>query len=272
MSEEQKEPRTKLHVFRVRTRGEADFYDPQTDVRKLLPYIGLMVVEDLRKAYEGDQEAQYDLSYLWNCINVFRIRVSEDTTPLTEQMLRFVEAIRQVNPEIMAKFTTSVFIMLTVVYAVYQRRDIMIDGPGQAQMLATARLADFMSLVPSDVAAQIHLQLGKNEVFKEKIVSVDPRSTAQVSKDGKIVETWNNLKERARLFIQAEGDLSWEGIAEACDQAFLALAPKLDNQTKAALCLAYPDYKFPTQCEFDDEESAAATTESDPKGENPPTA
>jgi hypothetical protein len=74
-----------------------------------------------------------------------------------------------------------------------------------------------------------------------------------VVKDGKEVATWTNLKERARLFIQAEGDTSWEGIAEACDQAFTALAPKLTNKEKAALCLAYPDYKFTTQCEFDDD-------------------
>ena len=253
MSEEQKEPRTKLHVFRVRARGESDFYDPQTDVRKLLPYIGLMVIEDLRKAYGENPEAQYALSYLWNCVNVFRIRVSEDPTPLNDQMLRFIEAISQVPEEILHKFTTSIFIMLTVVYAVYQRRDIMIDGPGQAQMLATARLADFMALMPSDVRALIHLHLGKDPMFKEQIVSVDPRSTAKVVKDGKEVATWTNLKERARLFIQAEGDTSWEGIAEACDQAFTALAPELTNKEKAALCLAYPDYKFTTQCEFDDD-------------------
>lgn len=270
MTEEQKEPRTKLHVFRVRARGEADFYDPQTDVRKLLPYISIMVVEDLKKVYENDAQAQYDLSYLWNCINVFRIRVSEDTTPLTDQMLRFMEAIRQVNPEILHKFTTSIFVMLTVVYAVYQRRDIMVDGPGQAQMLATARLADFMSLVPSDVASSLHRTLKDNAMFKEQIVSVDPRSTAQVARNGEIVDTWNNLKERAKLFIQAEGDMSWEGIAEACDQVFVALAPKLDNQSKAALCLAYPDYKYPTQCEFDEEDGKAEST--DASGETAPTA
>ena len=113
--EEPKEARTKLHIFRVRARGEADFYDPQTDIRKLLPYIGIMVIEDLKVAYKDDPRAQFDLSYLWNCLNVFRIRVSEDNTPLTEQMLRFVEAINQVTPEILHQFTTSVFVMLTVV-------------------------------------------------------------------------------------------------------------------------------------------------------------
>ena len=55
--EENKEPRTKLHVFRVRARGEADFYDPQTDIRKLLPYIGIMTIEDLKVAYKDDPMA-----------------------------------------------------------------------------------------------------------------------------------------------------------------------------------------------------------------------
>ena len=49
--EQPKEARPKLHIFRVRARGEADFYDPQTDIRKLLPYIGIMVIEDLKVAY-----------------------------------------------------------------------------------------------------------------------------------------------------------------------------------------------------------------------------
>lgn len=264
--EQPKEVRTKLHIFRVRARGEADFYDPQTDIRKLLPYIGIMVIEDLKVVYKDDARAQFDLSYLWNCLNVFRIRVSEDNTPLTEQMLRFVEAINQVNPEILHQFTTSVFVMFTVVYAVYQRRDIQIDGPGQAQMLATARLADFMELLPPEFAEKLHKYVQSNPMFKEQIKSVDPRSSAQVAKDGKVVDVFHNLKERARLFLPADGDQSWEALAEACDQCFQMLPEDAPVQTKAALCLAYPDYKYPTQCEFDE------ATENYPERQDSPSA
>ena len=261
-----KEPRTKLHIFRVRSRGEADFFDPQTDIRKLLPYIGLMVVDDMKVAYKDDPMAQYEISYLWNCLNVFRIRISEDPTPLAEQMLKFVEAINQLRPEMLGEFTTGIFVMLTVVYAVYQRRDIQIDGPGQAQMLATARLADFLQMLPPEIAEKLHKSVKDNPTFQEKVVSVDSTSNAEVAKNGKVVDVFTNLKERARLFLSADGDKSWEALAEACDQCFNALPPDAPVQTKASLCLAYPDYRFPTQCEFDE------TDESDTKREDPSTA
>lgn len=264
--EQPNEPKTKLHIFRVRTRGEADFYDPQTDVRKLLPYISLMVVDDMKVAYKDDVLAQYDISYLWNCLNVFRIRVSEDPTPLAEQMLKFVEAINQVRPEILCRFTISVFTMFTVVYALYQRRDIQIDGPGQAQMLATARLADFMGMLPQECAEKLYGCVKANPAFKEAFVSVDPTSNAEVAKNGKVVEVFHNLKERARLYLSADGDQSWEALAEACDQCFQALPEDAPVQTKAALCLAYPDYRFPTQCEFDE------TDEDNASRQDPPTA
>ena len=252
--EENKEPRTKLHVFRVRARGEADFYDPQTDIRKLLPYIGIMTIEDLKVAYKDDPMAQFDLSYLWNCLNVFRIRVSEDPTPLVEQMDRFIQAISQVNPVILNKFAVGVLVMQFVVYAVYQRRDIQIDGPGQANMLATARLADFMQLLEPAFAEYLKTTAKGSPMFREAIVSVDPTSSAEVRKDAELVKTFHNLKERARMFLPADGDKSWEALAEACDQAFDVLGDKLTVQDKAALCLAYPDYKYPTQCEFDEDD------------------
>ena len=264
--EQPKEARTKLHIFRVRARGEADFYDPQTDIRKLLPYIGLMVIDDMKVAYKDDPMAQYSISYLWNCLNVFRIRISEDNTPLAEQMLRFVEAINQVPQNIFSRFTTSVFVMLTTVYALYQRRDIQIDGPGQAQMLATARLADFMSMLPQECAEKLHSCVKANPAFQEKFVSVDQTSNAEVAKDGKVVDMFTNLKERARLFLPADGDQSWEALAEACDQCFQMLPADAPVQTKAALCLAYPDYKYPTQCEFDE------ATENYPERQDPPSA
>lgn len=259
-----KEPRTKLHVFRIRARGEADFYDPQTDIRKLLPYIGLMVTDDMKVAYKDDARAQYDISYLWNCLNVFRIRISEDPTPLAEQMLKFVEAINEVRPDILHQFTTSVFVMFTVVYAVYQRRDIQIDGPGQAQMLATARLADFMQMLPKECAEKLHKCVQANPALQEKIVSVDQTSNANVAKDGKVIDTFTNLKERARMFISFDGDGSWEALAEACDQCFQALPDDAPVQTKVALCLAYPDYRFPTQCEFDETDENNASRETTP--------
>lgn len=262
--EQPKEPRTKLHIFRVRSRGEADFFDPQTDIRKLLPYIGLMVVDDMRVAYKDDPVAQYDISYLWNCLNVFRIRISEDPTPLSEQMLKFIEAITEVHSHILHQFTTSVFVMLTVVYAVYQRRDIQIDGPGQAQMLTTARLADFMQMLPKEIAEKLHEIVKDNPMLQEKIVSVDPTSNAEVAKNGEVVGVFTNLKERARLFLPADGDQSWEALAEACDQCFNALPENAPVQTKAALCLAYPDYRFPTQCEFDETDESDTSREATP--------
>ena len=57
-----------------------------------------------------------------------------------------------------------------------------------------------------------------------------------------------------------------EALAEACDQCFQMLPEDAPVQTKAALCLAYPDYKYPTQCEFDE------ATENYPERQDSPSA
>lgn len=252
---------TRIHFARQRVRGEADFYDAQADMRTVFPEAALMVIDDMKYLYKEDADATKALSYLQNCVNVFRIRVGEDPTPLEELVDGFMKAVAAVPPRIFAQFASGVFVMQTVVYGMFQRRDSQVDGPGHYQMLTTARLLDLLRLIPKPLADAIHAELRANNVFKEAVVSVDQTSKADILKEGEIVGSYDHLKERASRFLEADGDTSWEGMAKACDEFFQAEGENLAVPDKVALTLAYPTYEFPIQCEMEVDDDAEGKAE-----------
>lgn len=252
---------TRIHFARQRVRGEADFYDAQADMRTVFPAAALMVIDDMKFLYKEDDEATKALSYLRNCVNVFRIRVGEDPTPLEELVDGFVKAIAKVPPRIFAQFVSGVFVMQSVVYGMFQRRDSQVDGPGHYQMLTTARLEDILRLIPHDLSDKIRETLRSQGAFKEAVVSVDQTSKADVIKEGETVGFYDHLKERAACFLEADGDTSWEGMAKACDEFFQSEGDKLSVPDKVAVTLAYPTYDFPVQCEMEVDDDAEGKAE-----------
>jgi len=249
MSDKPKE--TKFHFIRVRANNEPSFYDQQADIRCILPVLGKLVCDDLEAVHKGDSQWHNDISYLRNCLDVFAIRIDEDNTPLVEQMQEFIQAISKVNPQVFAQFSSGVFIMMSVVYGAMQRRDVKIDGKDQRKMLSVATLLDVMRFLPKNLVGQIFDTLEETgDLLHEAVVSVTNASVVDMVRDGDVVGTFDRLKEHAAMFINAEGDTSWNGLANACEEMFNAIPPDANLHDKVALALAYPTYKLPTQCEM----------------------
>lgn len=250
MSEPTKE--TKFHFVRVRANDEPSFYDQQADIRCILPVLGKLVCDDLQAVHREDTRWVADIAYLRNCLDVFAIRIDEDNTPLVEQMQEFIQAISKVDTQVFAQFASGVFITLSVVYGAMQRRDVKIDGKDQRKMLSVATLLDVVRFLPKNLVQQIFDTLAETgDLLHEAVVSVTNDSVVDmVRDDDSLVCKFNRLKEHAALFINADGDTSWNGLAKACEDMYNAMPQDASLHDKVALALAYPTYNIPVQCEI----------------------
>ena len=250
MSEEKQEG-TIFHFTRIKTGADVEFYDIQADIRCILPAAARQVCDDLLFAHKNDPEWRYQMSFLSNCIKVFTIRVSEDRTPLVQQMDAFIEAISTLPRPVFAQFASGLFIVLMSTYAAFQRRDVKFDAKSERTALTTASFCDVIRLLPQELKNAVEKALENTEALREPCVSVSDLSIAEIVDDnGKKLGELDHLKERANMFINVEGDISWEGLAKACDRMFCSVPDDTPLQDKVSLALAYPVYTLPTECEI----------------------
>jgi hypothetical protein len=240
---------TTLHFVRIRSKNEESFYDQQADIRCILPEAAKTVCDDLLTIHAGDPKWTHDLAYLKNCIEVFRIRVCEDPTQLIDQVPAFLRAIEKVDPLVFAQFSSGLFLMESMIYALFMRRDVKVDGEGEYRMLTTGSLVDLLRFIPENIRIPVIDTLRDHKGVRETVISVSQASCADLIGPTGFIERLEHLKERAGRFINATGDTSWEGLASACDEMFMS-ASDANVLDKAALALAYPVYEHSTQCEM----------------------
>ena len=53
------EQEKRLHILRIRARGDDAFYDPQADFRGILPNVMQMALDDLKVADRGEDPDTY---------------------------------------------------------------------------------------------------------------------------------------------------------------------------------------------------------------------
>jgi len=233
---------TKLTFARVRGKGESAFYDPQSDIRKILPAVEKLVLLDLQTIYKDDPYLQEEFLYLQACYNVFMIRVVEDPSPIDNQIRDFTEAVLKVSPRALLLWNISMFSLLNSMYALFARRDAQVDGKAVQDMLSTSQLSDLCSVLSERTQTLVHNEYRRaGEIFTEQCRIAVNGGYAFCEETKQVID---HIKENARYFISAKGCKDWKSLARACDEAYEA--PGAEKRTDAqniSLALAYPSYE-----------------------------
>lgn len=248
---------SKLHISRVRRRGEPDWFDPQTDVRKIIPVAMMETVDTLLLQCGADSQEEKDLLYIRQCIEIFRIRILEDSAHVSDQIGEFFFAIGKVCPQVRNAWLGGCMTVLMCVYALFCRRDSAVDRNELKNIFEYGRLCALRDSLSDDTWAKVQGELrSRGSLLVQN--NYDPSSCALCIETGRMYE---GLKEVAARFINASGSQTWKDKAEACDEMFDAPGER-DDMVSMALALAYPDYDHPTlDVEMD------APEQNDPKEE-----
>ena len=225
---------------RIRKRGEPDWLDPNTDIRKLFPVVMLQAIDTIELSFPEDSQEYKDALYIQNCIHILQIRVLEDPASITDQVLMFMNAIQKVSPSVRVMWMRYVVFGLVTVYGLFCRRDSVTDKE------ALLNMRDYMT------ATMLEDVLSPNTMFKVKQEmwqriatvqrSIDPDASVLCNETGEYID---NVKEIAAKAVGVVGGADWNSMAEACDTAFSTRSIKSDVEG-IAVALAYPTYEQPT--------------------------
>lgn len=230
--------KTCFHFTRVRRKGDSTYYDPQSDIRLIFPNVMQTAMSYVLDKYQGTEYEQASL-HLYTCMRILQIRLEEDPLPMDAQLGEFLKAIGDVPKEVLSLWFGMVATSMTLVYALFMRRDAATDKQALASMLEYTRLSSYRD----------SLQPGTYEQMKKELRAASPLLVDNTTRDGVVVcpetgEVMERVKDIARMFICVTGDKSWNALADACDEAFNSTRPKTKEQA-VALALAYPTYAHP---------------------------
>jgi hypothetical protein len=235
--------KTILHFTRVKSRGDSSFYDPQSDVRVVLP-TAVKMTQDLLMQFVKDPALKQEFSYLAKCYAIYQIRLMEDSTDLVTQVREFEAAMEKVQPAVRAVWYETMFTLMNAVYGLFARRDAKTDGAEIRGMLNTAEIAALASVVSPEEAADINQKLRERGMLYAEHTKVDTNGYAVCVETDEVIK---NIKQLAHVFIDHQGSDKWNDLAAACDACFDdPNTAKLDDKTQIAIALAYPSYEHPT--------------------------
>lgn len=251
---------TKLHFTRIRAKDEPVFFDPATDIRRLLPAVAKATLMNLQDAYENtDEQLLSDFLHLHKCFCIMQIRLAEDKMPCADQLTEFFDAINKVHPRSLFLWLQTMNVLLITLYGMFYRRDAKTDKTALNSMLDAAQfvgLSQFLSPATLEGLKEDLKAAGKLYQIPEVF---DPHGKVVCDETGELME---NIKEMAGLFISHSGSGAWRDIAEACDKEFSNCDEDKDVRTMLALGLAYPDYNVGgLTLEVSDDESAREVEE-----------
>ena len=254
-----KEP-TKLHFCRVRGKEDAAFFDPQTDIRKLLPNIMADTLDLMEQACE-DKESAKRVDNIRQCLYVFRLRLLEDPTPYAEQLKMFDTAIRRNGNELVDRFYAASGYMALAMVGLFMRRDSRADETLLHEMLFAAETGVLLTCLTPELRVSVkaclqaspvlEVRAGVNLATEKKTVTHN--AIAVCPETGRLLQ---NLRGRARKYISTSGPSSWEELAAACDKEFSNPSRKLPADGAISVALAYPTYDAPNLEVCCDEEEA----------------
>lgn len=244
---------TKLHFTRIKSRGDSSFYDPQSDIRVVLPTM-VKMTQDLLMQFVTDPDVKKEFSYLAKCYAIYQIRLVEDSTDMLTQVREFEDAMNKVRPFVRAVWYETMFTLMNAVYGLFTRRDAKTDGSDIRGMLNTAQQAAVLSALTPEQAADVTETLRKRGELYEESPKLDADGYAVCVETLEVIK---HIKQLAHVFTDHEGSDDWDSLAAACDACFgTPDTAKLDDKTQIAIALAYPSYEHPTlEVEADNAES-----------------
>ena len=238
-NEEKKEPCV-LHFTRVRGKGETDFFDPNTDLRKVFPAAVDIALRYLQDVFSQEDDLLKDFEYLFRCFKVFQIRVAEDAANFSRQLQEYTEAVRKASPNAVWLWRETLFRVLAAVYGLYCRRDAAADGEALRGMMESARLSLYRDVLPDTLYAKVQGELYDKHVALRDKADTTTRSLIICDETEEVIDS---AKSVAAVFLNATGDTDWNALADACDREFSTRGGELDDKSATCLALAYPSYK-----------------------------
>lgn len=238
MEEERKE----LHVTRIRAKGEPEFFDPGTDIRKVWPAAVNIALDYLKSVYADNKEALEAFDYMYRCFKIFQIRLAEDTAPVYQQVAEYEAAVLKAERKWYQVWRDTVQSMLTAIYALFVRRDIKVDEDELRRMMDYAHLTRWKDVLSNDTFNKIKEELQGSEVIaKREQYEVEDGLAVEAETDRVI----QNIKSAAGMFIGSTADMAWNEAADLCDRIFNERVAQgcEDKGTLVPLALAYPSYE-----------------------------
>ena len=230
----------KFHYSRIRKRGEPDWLDPQTDIRKIIPQVMIDTFDNLETRFEGKPEEAYFLQ-LHNYLRIFQIRILEDPTQLGAQLKEFFDAVNRVPVAIQHEWFRQAVYTLLSVYALFCRRDAATDDQSLHAMLEHTRLTALKNLLSPELYKEVRLEL-QSQVPLLVTSRTDDSAMVVCHETGEVLD---NIKQIASRYVVCEGVNDWNGLAAACDRVFSTRSIKSENDA-ISVALAYPTYDYPT--------------------------
>ena len=252
---------TKLHFTRVRAKEEPLFFDPATDIRRLLPAVAKATLMNLQDIFKEDSDLEADFIYLHKCFCIMQIRLAEDIAPCEEQLNEFFDAINKVRKKSLFLWLQTMTTLLITLYGMFYRRDAKTDKDALKAMMNTAQFVGLCGFMPEQTRSQM-----RKDAFEAKSLYQLPESCDE---SGKVVceetgEIMREVKELAGIFISHSGSGKWKDLAAACDMEFGIDDGKKDDKAMIALGLAYPDYNVGSlTLEVSEDEPARETQEAE---------
>lgn len=228
---------TKLHFMRIRKRGEPEWFDAQTDFRKLLPEVINMAIDAMEIRGEWNSG---DVRYLRDCFRVFRIRTLEDAARVSVQTDEFLSALSKLPDRMLNELRTLVLRAMLCVYALFCRRDSSADQDALQAMLSYS----FVDALGDSLSAETRAAISRDVSSRHSLLVQN-----RVEADGRVVcledDKWctDRAKDVARRLMSASGDRSWDALSHACDRMFEE-GGRSDMELMA-LALAFPSYRNP---------------------------
>ena len=246
------EEKTKLHFVRVRAKGNVEYYDPQMDIRALLPSATELVLDVLDQIAQ-DEQLKQEFKYLTKCFRIFQIKIREDDKDLVDIVNEYHRATCKVSARAMAQWSSTMMIMLSTMYGLFERRDCAADKDSTRGMLNTAKLSTLVSVLPAPIMEEVRaVYKQRQEVLDE---SFKPKYDGTIETAEKHVVV-TDVKKLACILVEYEGSDDWEDIAAACDSFYRSDKRKdLNDVGQLAVALAYPTYESP-YLEADGEDNA----------------
>lgn len=225
------------HMTRIRAKNEPDFYEPNTDIRKLFPAAADIAIRYLQNVYKDLPQVYGDLDYLYKCFKILQIRLAEDPSGLDAQLQEFSEAVRKAPAHVQMMWLHAQFKLLTAVYALFYRRDTKTDRKSVLGILEQASLILYKDVLSTETYALVEKELKRAGLLEGDAGCVVKKGLAVCPEDGHVVDT---IKEAAVAFLGCDEGATWNQLADSLDAAFRE--KPMDDHTAMCVALAYPSY------------------------------
>ena len=233
-------PSPSFSVFRFRQMSEqgAEFYDPVTDILRVLPAAVQSTLETLEPILDSMGLLGEGCVFANNLHNFCEIRAVEQKDPIDFVLKEYMEVFNEAPITVRLMFTETLFINLMVMYTVAQRRTSQNQPKKILDIEDTLRLGSVLTQVSDNTRTQVLKDLARFWGTAINMVN----TPASDEKIGFVDDHYNVILSDAKDFVAKtipvkDGPRAWSTIAAILDQR------EVTSAEDQAIKETYPNYK-----------------------------